>query len=84
MTTDKFAVGLCKIKVKVVYDILGMRGKEHYKRHNLLVPFFSVYNITVHVGYFCCFNFCPSLESVAWDLENKEENITLFMLGLIH
>lgn len=77
-------MGLCKIKVEVVYDILGMRGKEHYRRHNLLVPFFSVYNITVHAGYFCHFNFYPNLESVAWDLKNKEKNITLFMLGLIH
>lgn len=50
-------MGLCKIKVKVVYDISGMRGKEHYGRHNVFVPFVNVYNITVHVGCFCYFHF---------------------------
>jgi len=46
-------MGLHKMKVNVVYDISGMRGKEDYRRHNLLVQFFSVYNMTVHVGYLC-------------------------------
>lgn len=32
----------------------------------------------------CCFNFYPNLEFVARDLENKAENVTVFMLGLTH